>query len=100
MQVNSTVSSASSTVLEKPRDMKQAAEAFEGMFLSLLLKTARQAAQGESSKESDGCTDTVLEMAEEQMAGQIAKGRGCRFAASMLKQLEGRTSIPKAEAPG
>ncbi|MBI4902006.1 MAG: hypothetical protein HY820_00115 [Acidobacteria bacterium] len=76
-----------STSPDRPKDLKQAAEAFEGLFLAMLLKTARQASQAEGGPDRDGAADTVLEMAEEHMATQIAKGRGCGFAAAMLKQI-------------
>lgn len=96
--VGAMAAATGSVTTDKPQNLKQAAEAFEGLFLAMLLKTARQAGEAGRSPDADSTTESILDMAEEQMATQIAKGRGCGFAATILKQLQPR-SVEQGQQP-
>ena len=76
-----------------PRDLAQAAESFEALFLGNLLKAAREARDGASLGESDQASGSMMDMAEEFLAQEIAKGGGCGLARIVMQQMEQRSAV-------
>lgn len=84
-----------------PRNLQQAAESFEALFLGNLLKSARDARDGAALGESDQASGSMMDMAEEFLAQELAKGGGCGLASMVMKQMEQRAmvSAPESEPP-
>lgn len=84
-----------------PRNLQQAAESFEALFLGNLLKAAREARDGATLGESDQASGSMMDMAEEFLAQEISKGGGCGLASMVLKQMEQRAAAsgPANEPP-
>ncbi len=76
-----------------PRNIEQAAEAFEALFLGNLLKAAREAREGASLGESDQASGSMMDMAEEFLAQEITKGGGCGLARLMIEQMQQRGAV-------
>ena len=76
-----------------PRNIKQAAEAFEALFLGNLLKAAREARDGAAFGEGDQASGSMMDMAEEFLAQEITKGGGCGLARMVMEQMEQRGAI-------
>jgi len=93
--------STTSPAGEMPQNLQQAAESFEALFLGNLLKAAREARDGEGLGESDQASGSMMDMAEEFLAQQIAKGGGCGLASMVMKQMEQRAAVsaPGSESP-
>lgn len=72
-----------------PRNLEEAAAAFEGLLVAQLLRMAREA--GESTESSDA--GALREYAEEQFASQIAAGGGLGFARTVLASLRQRSGV-------
>ena len=70
-----------------PQSMKEAAEAFEALFVGQLLKSAREARGSEGSGEDDNSCNSLMELADEHMAQQISRSGGCGLAKAILAQL-------------
>ncbi len=68
---------------DRPRNLQQAAEAFEALLLSQMLRTARQS-DGEAG---DAMGSSILEMAEEYLARAIAQAGGSGLSAIIAGQL-------------
>ena len=75
-----------------PRNIEEAGQAFEALFISQLLKSARE---GASDGEIDQTGSAMLEVAEEFFAREIAKGGGLGFAKKLLSQMP--KSVEKAK---
>lgn len=92
---------AASQAGELPRNLQQAAESFEALFLGNLLKSARDARDGAALGESDQASGSMMDMAEEFLAQEIAKGGGCGMASMVMKQMEQRATVsaPASESP-
>jgi Rod binding domain-containing protein len=75
---------------DQPKTIEQAAEAFEGMFLSQLLRLVREGGNQAQLGEGDAAGGTMMEVAEEQLAAAVAKSGGLGFARSVIEQLRGR----------
>lgn len=76
-----------------PHNIKQAAEAFEALFLGNLLKAAREARDGAAFGEGDQASGSMMDMAEEFLAQEITKGGGCGLARMVMEQMEQRGAV-------
>ncbi|MBS1824250.1 MAG: hypothetical protein JST93_02930 [Acidobacteria bacterium] len=76
-----------------PHDIKQAAEAFEALFLGNLLKAAREARDGAALGEGDQASGSMMDMAEEFLAQEITKGGGCGLARMVMEQMQQRGAV-------
>lgn len=82
---------------DRPRDLREAAQAFEGLLLANLLKSAR--AEDSDAEQQDGAT--MREFAEEHLARQIAQGGGLGFARMIeVQMLSSRLDVPAAIETG
>lgn len=61
---------APGNTFDRPRNLKEAAEAFEALMTAQLLRSARE--QTESGKEGSA----ILELAEQHLAAELSKGGG------------------------
>ena len=79
---------------DQVRKIKQSAQDFEAILLRQMLKEIRSSALAETNK---GSNSTYLDMADEQMANQLASqggfGFGTAMADQMLKQVQAATLI-------
>ncbi|MBL8179766.1 MAG: hypothetical protein JNK48_34120 [Bryobacterales bacterium] len=84
-----------------PHNIQQAAESFEALFLGNLLKAAREARDGGALAEGDQASGSIMDMAEEFLAQEIAKGGGCGLARMVMQQIEqrGAVSASTSESP-
>ncbi len=96
MTTSATASSAVTGGSERPKNLKQAAEAFESMFVAQLLKMAREAGTSSKPGEDDGSTSSIMEMAEERLASEITKGGGLGLSRFITKQV-GSPSPPATD---
>src|SRR5215471_6724043 len=78
-------------------ELKKAAESFEALFVGQLLKSARESASVGGLGDEDNAGGTMMEMAEEHLAQQIAQGGGCGFAKTILAQLSSPAVRPSRE---
>lgn len=74
----------------KPQNIEQAAGAFEALFLGNLLKAAREARDGSALGEADQAGGSMMDLAEEFLAQEIAKGGGCGLARMVMEQMQQR----------
>jgi flagellar protein FlgJ len=72
----------------QPQSIKDAAEAFEALFIGQLLKSAREARSSGGLDDSDNSGSPMMELADEHLSQQIAKGGGCGFAKAIMTQLD------------
>jgi Rod binding domain-containing protein len=84
-----------------PRNIHQAAESFEALFLGNLLKSAREARDSGAIGEGDQASGSLMDMAEEFLAQELVKGGGCGLARMVLQQMEQRGALnaTKNESP-
>ncbi len=79
-----------------PAKVKDAAEQFEALLLSQMLRTAREA--GTSGLGEGGSAGaTAIEMAEGQMAQLMAKSGGLGLARMIVEQMRPVASTPASE---
>jgi len=69
---------------EQIKKIKQSAQDFEAVLLRQMLKEIRSSALADSNK---GSNSTYLEMADEQLANQLAAQGGFGFGKSMADQM-------------
>ena len=69
---------------DQVRKIKQSAQDFEAILLRQMLKEIRSSALAETNK---GSNSTYLDMADEQMANQLASQGGFGFGKAMADQM-------------
>ncbi|HUA20748.1 MAG TPA: hypothetical protein VMB25_18495 [Bryobacteraceae bacterium] len=73
---------------DTPEKIRQAAQEFEGLLLSEMLKSARESADSlTGSDEDEDANSTVLEMGEEQFAQALAASGGLGIAKMVIAGL-------------
>lgn len=72
---------------ERPQTVESAAQAFEAMFLGQLLRMAREAGERTQLGEGDAGSSTMMEVAEEHLAAEIARSGGLGFAKTIAEQV-------------
>lgn len=72
----------------KPRNTKQAAQQFEALLLTQMLKMARSGDQGWLGSGEDASSSTALEMAEQFLAQSLADKGGLGLAKLIQKGLD------------
>ncbi|MCC6389691.1 MAG: hypothetical protein IT167_03730 [Bryobacterales bacterium] len=65
---------------DRPKGIEGAAASFEALFIGNLLKSVREASQGALGGEGDQAGSTMMDVAEEYLANDIAKGGGLGLA--------------------
>lgn len=78
------------TTTERPKSIEEAAQAFESMFISQLLRMAREAGEQGQLGEGDSGAATMMEVAEEHLATEISKSGGLGFAKNVVAQMKAR----------
>ncbi|MGA7540796.1 MAG: flagellar assembly peptidoglycan hydrolase FlgJ [Steroidobacteraceae bacterium] len=81
-----------------PKALKEAAQQFESLFTSMVLKSMRQANFGDSLFGSDQ-ENMYQDMYDDQIAAEISKGRGLGLADMLVQQLR-RSGLPGTTAQG
>ena len=81
-----------------PQALKEAAQQFESLFTSMVLKSMRQADFGDSLFGSD-LANMYQDMYDDQIAAEISKGRGLGLADMLVQQLR-RSGLPGTSAEG
>jgi len=81
-----------------PQALKEAAQQFESLFTSMVLKSMRQADFGDSLFGSDQA-NMYQDMYDDQIAAEISKGRGLGLADMLVQQLR-RSGLPGTKAEG
>lgn len=81
-----------------PQALKEAAQQFESLFTSMVLKSMRAADFGDSLFGSDQA-NMYQDMYDDQIAAQISKGRGLGLADMLVQQLR-RSGLPGTRAEG
>jgi flagellar protein FlgJ len=87
----------------RPQNVRQAAQQFEALMISQLLKTARESGDGGwLGTDEDDAGAPMLEMAEEHLAQMLASSGGLGLAniiAQGLEKQEPSANSPNATAP-
>lgn len=81
---------------DRPRNLREAAEAFEALLLSQLLRAARENC-GEDEPDSQ-IGASIFEIAEEHLAKAIASSGGGGLAAIITRQLQPNTDNAQGNA--
>ena len=83
----------------KPKDLKEAAQAFEGMLLAEMLRAAREAGGSTlGGGEGDSASSAFVDHAESLLANHLAKAGGLGLSDTILKQLGGAVAAsPSAQ---
>ena len=82
---------------EQVKKIKQSAQDFEAVLLRQLLREVRSSSLSDSSKSSNS---TYLQMADEQLANQLAAQGGFGFGKSMAEQMLKQVQAAKLITPG
>lgn len=86
---------------DRPANIKEAAEAFEALFVGQMLKMVRESGQGGGLGEADGASSSIMEMAEENLAKQMTKNGGLGLAKLISSQLiRSDQKLTESEAEG
>ncbi len=72
---------------EDPEKLMEVCQEFESIFLSIILKQARNAQQIGGFEERSYAREILEEMQDEQVARSMAKGQGIGLAQELYKQL-------------
>lgn len=75
----------------KPKDLKEAAEAFEGLLLAEMLRSVREA--GGSSiggGDADASASGLLDHAESMLATHLSKAGGLGLSSTIVSQFSGQ----------
>jgi Rod binding domain-containing protein len=70
----------------RPKGIEGAAASFEALFIGNLLKSVREASQATLGGEGDQAGSTMMDVAEEYLANDIAKGGGLGLAKMVASQ--------------
>ncbi|MCS7026697.1 MAG: hypothetical protein NZV14_18010 [Bryobacteraceae bacterium] len=76
-----------SSLAEHPQTLEQAAQHFEALFLEQLLRMVRESGGEPMGEASDAGGSTLMEVAEQYLAVEIAKGGGLGLAGRICEQL-------------
>ena len=82
---------------DQVKKIKQSAQDFEAVLLRQLLREVRSSSLTDSSKSSNS---TYLQMADEQLANQLAAQGGFGFGKSMAEQMLKQVQAAKLITPG
>lgn len=88
----------SSAQRQNPQALRETARQFEGLFTAMMLKSMREASLGSGLGDSQE-TQTYQDMYDQQLALNIAHGKGLGLADMLVQQLT-RSSAAHAAAPG
>lgn len=69
------------------KNLAEAAQEFEALLVAQMLKTARESGAGSGLGDSDGASASMMEMAEEYLAKEMARGSGFGLAKLIESQL-------------
>lgn len=72
-----------------PEKVKDAARQFEGLMIAQLLRSMRSGEKGWLGTGEDETSDSMMELAEEQLARTMAEQGGIGLASMVIKGLEG-----------
>lgn len=78
---------------DRPKGIEGAAASFEALFIGNLLKSVREASQGSLGGEGDRAGSTMMDVAEEYLANDIAKGGGLGLAKLVASQFASHYSV-------
>jgi flagellar protein FlgJ len=87
---------------QDPAALREAARQFESLFTNMMLKSMREASQGESLGDS-GDVKFYQDMFDQQLAVQMSKGHGLGLATRLIEQLAREGAAKPAagsDAPG
>src|ERR1700684_3872209 len=88
-----------SAARQDPQALREAARQFEGLFTAMMLKSMREASLGTGLGDSEE-TKTYQDMYDQQLALQMAHGKGLGLADMLMQQLTRATAAhPSAAAP-
>lgn len=88
MNITAAGLSAGTGYATKPQSIKEAAEAFEALFIGQLLKSARETGSSGGLDDGDSSGNPMMELADENLAQQISKGGGCGLAKAIVQQMD------------
>jgi flagellar protein FlgJ len=94
-----------SAARQDPQALREAAQQFEGLFTAMMLKSMREASLGSGMGDSEE-TKTYQDMYDQQLALQMAHGKGLGLADMLMQQLtrsqsaHGAASTSTVSAPG
>jgi flagellar protein FlgJ len=94
-----------SAARQDPQALREAAQQFEGLFTAMMLKSMREASLGSGLGDSEE-TKTYQDMYDQQLALQMAHGKGLGLADMLMQQLtrsqsaHGAASTSAGSAPG
>jgi flagellar protein FlgJ len=94
-----------SAARQDPQALREAAQQFEGLFTAMMLKSMREASLGSGLGDSEE-TKTYQDMYDQQLALQMAHGKGLGLADMLMQQLtrsqsaHGAASTSAVSAPG
>jgi flagellar protein FlgJ len=77
-----------------PKAIREAAKQFESLFTRMMLKSMRQASLGDPIFGSDQ-ENFYRDMGDDQLAGELSKGRGLGLADMLVQQLTRAGLVPK-----
>jgi flagellar protein FlgJ len=80
-----------------PKALRHAAQQFEALFTQMMLKESRQTPFGDDLTGEQG--DMYKDMFDQQLAMQMASGRGLGLADMLVRQLGGGTAAAAPQAP-
>jgi Rod binding domain-containing protein len=98
MRVTTVDAQAAAVAGERPGNLKEAAAAFEALFLGQMLKTARESAAG-GLGEGDQAGAAMMEIAEEHLAKEMTRNGGVGLARLILAQM-GSQAVSDSGANG
>jgi flagellar protein FlgJ len=88
-----------SAARQDPQALREAARQFEGLFTAMMLKSMREASLGTGLGDSEE-TKTYQDMYDQQLALQMAHGKGLGLADMLMQQLtRANAAHPSAAAP-
>src|ERR1700683_5670399 len=88
-----------SAARQDPQPLREAARQFEGLFTAMMLKSMREASLGTGLGDSEE-TKTYQDMYDQQLALQMAHGKGLGLADMLMQQLtRAHAEHPSAAAP-
>ena len=83
---------------QDPQALREAARQFEGLFTAMMLKSMREGSLGGGLGDSQE-TQTYQEMYDQQLALQMAHGKGLGLAAMLMQQLTRANAAHAASTP-
>jgi flagellar protein FlgJ len=84
---------------QDPQALREAARQFEGLFTAMMLKSMREGSLGGGLGDSQE-TQTYQEMYDQQLALQMAHGKGLGLAEMLMQQLTRASAAHATDTPG